>query len=147
MRKKYRIWLQRALDSQFYKTPHGSDKIKEAKNIYFANNACFMTMKRNGEYETYHKFKIPVETEIDWSREVKKLLVTDILKGNKLYKVVALSNINMAQNEIVESFRMLAESPLKKEIYAEVIKQKKLIQEEIYLKILACFEQPTKQQH
>ena len=52
---------------------------KTAKEIYFDNFGNFSTMKRNGEYREYIRRKISVELEYQWSVEIKKNLIDDII--------------------------------------------------------------------
>ena len=81
---------------------------KTAREIYLDNFGNFLTMKRNGEYCDYIRKKVSVETEYQWSIEIKNYLIDDIVNKGEFFKIVPLSRVNLPENEIIEAFKELS---------------------------------------
>lgn len=112
---------------------------ERAKELYLINFANHMTMKKNGEFEEYCKFKISEETEHKWSCEVKEALIDEISSGQNLLQVVQLAHINLSESEILDAFKLLASVTLRDEILATVKRLKPLFEPDLYKKIEQLF--------
>ena len=110
-----------------------------AKRIFFENYGNSFTMKRNGEYEKYLRFKIPKEIELEWSRQIQNDIVSEIMQGKNLWKITALSQINLPKSELLSAFYQLALCSQKEAITEMLFKQEPLIEKEIYENIKALF--------
>lgn len=110
---------------------------RTAREIYFDNFGNFLTMKRNGEYREYVRKKVSVETEYQWSIEIKNHLVDDIINKGEFVKIVPLSRINLPENEIVEAFKALSLKCSKVKIRQTLEQLQNLISTNIYEKLIA----------
>lgn len=117
---------------------------KTAKEIYFDNFGNFMTMKRNGEYRNYVKYKISSEEEYHWSLEIKKLLIDDIVLNGDFLKIAPLSRINLPENEIIESFKTISFQCPNSKIRQTLELLQNLIPPNIYEKIFPLFFEKSK---
>lgn len=140
MQKKWHIWSRGESVTPLSKSAKKVDiDCEKAKQLYFANFANHMTMRKNGEYEEYSKYHISTETEQKWSREVRDKLVADIISGKDLLKVSALARINLPEREIIESFQLLRESSLCTIILDTIVQLKELIDPELFKRIIRLF--------
>lgn len=113
--------------------------IESAKRLYFINFGNHMTMLKNGEYKEYMKYNISPETEYEWSLEIKDQLIEEIISGKDLLKVRTLSRINLPENDIISAFELLANSPLKVEIFNTIKLLGSLFEPSMYEKITKVF--------
>lgn len=114
---------------------------KRAKELYYANFASYMTMKKNGEFNAYRKFDIPKDVEHEWSIDVKERLIDEVRSGADLLKVVNLSRVNLPKNEIVDAFRSLAECPLRERILSTIEQMEPLFESGLYKSIVRLFSE------
>ena len=140
MRKKWHILFRRELATQSYKSAEnmGTD-YERAKELYFINFANHMTMKKNGEFKEYYKFRIPKDTEREWSLEVKEKLIDEICSGSNLLQVVQLARVNLPESEIVHAFELLSLSSQKGKILATIEQLKPLFEPDLYKRIVQLF--------
>lgn len=110
-----------------------------AKHLYFMNFGSFITMKRNGEFEKYLQYKISKEMELDWSREIQSDIVLEIKQGRNLWKIDALSKINLPQNELLAAFCELSVCSQKEAIAEMLFKLEPLIDSELFKKVKLLF--------
>lgn len=141
MRKKWHILLRRELTTQSYKSAKlkGTD-YERAKELYYINFANHMTMKKNGEFNEYCKFRIPEDTEREWSLEVKEILMDEIYSGSNILKVVQLARVNLPVSEIVHAFELLSLSSQKGKILTIIEQQKPLFEPDLYKRIVQLFK-------
>lgn len=111
-----------------------------ARKIYFDNFGSYITMKKNGEYSEYNKYNISKILEYEWTTKIKDNLMTDIIDGNNLIRVVNLANINLPEDEIIDIFKKLATSKSRNEIKNMIEKLKPLFDENLYNKIIIVFK-------
>lgn len=112
---------------------------ERAKELYFLNFANHMTMKKNGEFREYIKFRIPKETEREWSLEVKEKLMDEICSGSNLLQVAQLARVNLPESEILRAFELLSSSPLKDKILTSIEQLKPLFEPNLYKEIVKLF--------
>lgn len=141
MRKKWHILFRRELATQSFEAAEkmGTD-YERAKELYFINFANHMTMKKNGEFKEYCKFRIPKGTEREWSLEVKEKLMDEICSGSNFLQVAQLARVNLPKSEIVRAFELLSSSPLRDKILTAIEQQKPLFELELYKSIVQLFK-------
>ena len=103
-----------------------------AKKLYYINYANFGNMKRNGEYDEYIKYRVPIRLEQEWSREIRDCLMKKIQSGEDVWLVYNLAQLNIEESEMISSFRHLAQSPNAQDILTVLIKCKLLFQPHIF---------------
>ncbi len=140
MRKKWRILFRRVSGTQAFESDVKiGAHYQRAKELYFINFANHMTMKKNGEFNEYIKFRIPKETEHEWSLEVKDKLMDEICSGSNLLQVVQLARVNLPKSEILHAFELLSLSSLKDKILASIEQLKPLFEPSLYKEIVKLF--------
>lgn len=112
---------------------------KRAKELYFINFANHMTMKKNGEFKEYIRFRVPKEIEHEWSLEVKEKLMDEICSGSNFLQVAQLARVNLPESEILRAFELLSASSLKNKILTTIEQLKPLFDPNLYKKILKQF--------
>ncbi len=140
MQKKFRISLQGALDSLLCRRMNRTPNFASAKKLYFKNFANYTTMRKNGEYDEYHRFHVPADKEYAWSEEVKDLLIEKIVNESAPLEVINLSRVNLPENEIEDAFRSLSLSPKSSEILEAIELLKPLFEPGWYERIVLFFK-------
>ena len=140
MRRKWHILFRRELATQSFESAEkiGSD-YERAKELYFINFANHMTMKKNGEFKEYCKFRIPEDTEREWSLEVKEKLMDEICSGSNLLQVAQLARVNLPKSEILHAFDLLSSSSQKDKILTTINQLKPLFEPDLYKSIVQLF--------
>lgn len=111
-----------------------------AKELYIKNFANYTTMRKNGEYDEYHRFHVPADKEHKWSEEVKDLLIGEILSGSDTLQVTNLTRVNLPENEIVDAFYSLSLSPRRDEVLDAIELLKPLFEPGWYERIVLFFK-------
>ena len=133
--------LQRELATQYFINDQADGKKYErARALYYANFACFMTMRKNGEYDEYCRFKVPKYVEEAWSTDVKERLMEEICREGNLLQVVNLSRVNVPEGEILDAFRTLVSCSLREKVLLTIKRLEALFEKELYKKIVQLFE-------
>lgn len=118
----------------------GKQLEKQARELYVKNYANHMTMKKNGEYEAYCKYRVSKEKERRWSLYVKRKLVDEIRSGSNLLQVVPLAHVNLPRKEIIGVFSILSSCELKDEILAAIEQQKPFFEPDLYEDIVQLWQ-------
>lgn len=50
------------------------NSLHRAKKIYFDNFGSVFFMKRNGEYKTYQRYKVPIDIEKKWKLQMEEII-------------------------------------------------------------------------
>lgn len=112
------------------------------KKLFFYSCGNYDMMSRDGVLETYKKYHIPPETEDAWSRELKQILLDDILTRRIFQRVYPLSRLMLPESEIIEAFQILSCSPEKERIQKEIKLLERFFEPEMLKSILTVFSSP-----
>lgn len=115
------------------------NELELARKIYFDNFGNFGTMKKNGEYKEYLRYRISPKIEHEWSLEIRDQLIAEITSGNNLLMVVALSQVNLSDSLIISAFKLLAASSQRDNIFCEIKRLKPLFEFSMFEKISEIF--------
>ena len=54
------------------------NSLNRAKKIYFDNFGSVFFMKRNGEYKTYQRYKVPIDIEKKWKLQMEETILNGL---------------------------------------------------------------------
>ncbi len=115
--------------------------LAKGKSIYFTNFGSYNFMKRNGEYEQYKAYSIPLKVEQKWNEELIVLLTEKILLGD-YFILWNLLQMNISEDRKISICQNIS-SKVEKILMRQILKkQKELFEnEQFYFQILKIFEE------
>lgn len=84
--------------------------LTDAKRLFFLNYGNRINMEKNGEYDIYKQFEVDRDTELNWSRDIARSLVSDVCKEFRLSDILDLVGLDLPDHELIDFFEQICSS-------------------------------------